>query len=158
MAQTISQDRRTLSELLDSLQEARARTLDLVADLDDQQLIGPHLSIVNPLKWEIGHVAYFQEFWCLRHFQGEQPILAEGDRLYDSARVPHDTRWDLPLPSRRDTLDFMQQVLERVIESRLFVERQTDQRLQQELLPTACVVSRADACRGYYLHSSDARL
>ena len=93
------------------------RTLNLVADLDDQQLIGSRLRIVNPLIWEIGHVAYFQEFWCLRHFQGDQPILAEGDRLYDSALVSHDTRWDLPLPSRQVTLDFMQQVLERVIES-----------------------------------------
>jgi ergothioneine biosynthesis protein EgtB len=110
-------DRPTISELLDSLQEARERTLNLVADLDDHQLIGPRLRIVNPLIWEIGHVAYFQEFWCLRHFQGEQPILAEGDRLYDSAQVSHDTRWDLPLPSRQATLDFMQQVLERVIES-----------------------------------------
>jgi iron(II)-dependent oxidoreductase len=112
-----AQDRRALPELLDSLHEARHRTLDLVVDLEDQQLIGPRLRIVNPLKWELGHVAYFQEFWCLRHFQGEQPILEEGDRLYDSARVSHDTRWDLPLPSRRDTLDFMQRVLDRVIES-----------------------------------------
>lgn len=117
MAQSISQDRRTIRELLDCLQEARVRTLDLVADLDDQQLVGPRLRIVNPLRWEIGHVAYFQEFWCLRHFQGEQPILAEGDRLYDSARVSHEIRWDLPLPSRQATLDFMQQVLDRVIES-----------------------------------------
>src|ERR1041384_6826752 len=117
MAQSISQTRLTTTELLDSLREARRRTLDLVADLDDQQLIGPRLRIVNPLRWEIGHVAYFQEFWCLRHFQGAQPILAEGDRLYDSARVAHDTRWDLPLPSRQDTLAFMQNVLDRVIES-----------------------------------------
>jgi iron(II)-dependent oxidoreductase len=106
-----------IPELLRSLCEARVRTLDLVADLDDHQLVGPRLRIVNPLRWEIGHVAYFQEFWCLRHFQGEQPILAEGDRLYDSARVSHDTRWDLPLPSRKATLHFMRQVLDRVIES-----------------------------------------
>lgn len=117
MAHSISQARCTIPELLQGLREARVRTLDLVADLDDQQLIGPRLSIVNPLRWEIGHVAYFQEFWCLRHFQGEQPILAEGDSLYDSARVAHDTRWDLPLPLRQYTLAFMQQVLDRVIES-----------------------------------------
>ncbi len=124
MAQSIGQNRRTPSDLLDSLQEARVRTLDLVADLDDQQLIGPRLSIVNPLRWEIGHIAYFQEFWCLRHFQGERPILAEGDSLYDSARVSHDTRWDLPLPSRQDTLAFMHQVLERVIESSASSDKQ----------------------------------
>ncbi|HWN99465.1 MAG TPA: SUMF1/EgtB/PvdO family nonheme iron enzyme, partial [Blastocatellia bacterium] len=117
MIESVSQDRRTIRELLDRLHEARVRTLDLVADLDDQQLIGPRLRIVNPLIWEIGHVAYFQEFWCLRHLQGDQPILAEADRLYDSARVSHDTRWDLPLPSREDTLIFMGKVLDRVIES-----------------------------------------
>ena len=37
--------------------DARSRTFELVADLDDPQLIGPHLSIVNPMLWEIGHVA-----------------------------------------------------------------------------------------------------
>jgi len=116
MSQTIGQAHSILA-LLQSLCEARVRTLDLVADLDDQQLIGPRLSIVNPLRWEIGHVAYFQEFWCLRHFQGEPPILAEGDDLYDSARVSHDTRWDLELPSRRETLKFMEEVLDHVIES-----------------------------------------
>lgn len=117
MAQSISQAPCTVPELLENLREARRRTLDLITDLDDQQLIGPRLSIVNPLIWEIGHVAYFQEFWCLRHVQGRQPILAEADLLYDSARVSHDTRWDLLLPSRQDTLSFMQQVLDRVIDS-----------------------------------------
>jgi len=117
MAQSISQASCAIPELLQSLREARVRTLDLIADLDDHQLTGRRLSIVNPLRWEVGHVAYFQEFWCLRHFHGEHPILPEGDRLYNSARVSHDTRWDLALPSRQDTLAFMQQVLDRVIES-----------------------------------------
>ena len=105
-----------LGETLEALREARTRTLDLVSDLDDVQLMGPRLRIINPLRWEIGHVAFFQEFWCLRHFRESQPILPNGDSLYDSARVHHDTRWELPLPSRRDTLSFMQEVLDRVIE------------------------------------------
>ncbi len=112
MAKSIS----TRPEILSDLREARIRTLDLVADLDDGQLMGPRLRIVNPLRWEIGHVAYFQEFWCLRHFRGERSILDRSDTLYDSARIAHDTRWDLPLPSLRDTMSFMQQVLDRVIE------------------------------------------
>jgi gamma-glutamyl hercynylcysteine S-oxide synthase len=104
-------------EILDDLREARSRTLDLVQDLDDELLMGPRISIINPLRWEIGHVAFFQEFWCLRHYRDRQPILGNGDQLYDSAKVHHDSRWDLPLPSRRDTLAFAQQVLDRVIES-----------------------------------------
>ncbi len=98
------------------LLDARQRTLDLVSDLDDEQLLGPRLEIVNPLLWEIGHVAWFQERWALRHLRGERPLIANGDALYDSAAVPHDTRWDLPLPSREGTLRYMRHVLDLVLE------------------------------------------
>jgi len=101
-------------ELIEALQEARQRTLELVDDLSDGQLMGPRLGIVNPLRWEIGHVAWFQEFWMLRHLGGLPPILNQGDSLYDSARVAHDTRWDLPLLSRTKTLEYMKEVLDRV--------------------------------------------
>jgi ergothioneine biosynthesis protein EgtB len=102
-------------ELYSALQEARSRTLELIEDLSDEQMMGPRLAMVNPLLWEIGHVAFFQEYWVLRHARHQSPILSNGDALYDSARVAHDTRWDLPLPSRGETLDYMQRVLNRVI-------------------------------------------
>ncbi len=101
--------------LVQMLTDARARTLKLVADLTDQQLMGPRLAIVNPLLWEIGHVAWFQERWVLRHLAGEGPILPAADSLYDSARIPHDDRWSLPLPSRQDTIAYMQRVLDRIV-------------------------------------------
>src|SRR5467141_309798 len=110
-----AQSRVTNAQLIEVLKEARARTLELVSDLSDEQLIGPRLPIVNPLLWEIGHLAWFQEFWVLRHLGSQQPILKHGDELYDSARVGHDTRWDLPLLERGETLAYMAQVLERVI-------------------------------------------
>jgi len=103
-------------QVIDALVETRARTLELVADLNDEQLLGPRLQIVNPLLWEIGHVAWFQEFWLLRYLARQPPILEHGDELYDSARVAHDTRWDLPLLKIDETLAYTRQVLERVIE------------------------------------------
>jgi gamma-glutamyl hercynylcysteine S-oxide synthase len=96
--------------------ESRERTLELVADLTDEQMLGPRLAIVNPPLWEIGHVAWFQENWILRHFYKMNPVRRDADSLYDSAAVPHDTRWDLPLPSRKETLAYMQEVLNRVVE------------------------------------------
>jgi gamma-glutamyl hercynylcysteine S-oxide synthase len=111
-----SESRITDAQLLEALRETRARTLELVDDLSEDQLIGPRLQIVNPLRWEIGHLAWFQEFWVLRHLGGQSPILKHGDELYDSGRVAHDTRWDLPLLERDKTLDYMERVLERVIE------------------------------------------
>lgn len=100
------------------LRDARRRTRALTGDLEGQQLFGPKRSIVNPVLWELGHVAWFQERWCLRlrHDESLSSSLLEGsDALYDSAKVAHDARWDLPLPNLRETLDFQEQVLERVL-------------------------------------------
>jgi iron(II)-dependent oxidoreductase len=105
----------TPGDLAAAVQDARQKTLDLVQDLSDQELMGPRLAIVNPLLWEIGHVAWFQEKWVLRHAAGEEPIRADGDRLYDSEKVAHDTRWDLPLPARQETLGYLLAIRDRVL-------------------------------------------
>jgi iron(II)-dependent oxidoreductase len=98
------------------VQDARRRTLDLIGDLSDGQLLGPRLAMVNPLLWEIGHLAWFQEKWVLRG-GGQGPSLrADADALYDSSAVPHDVRWDLPLPSRAETSRYMSRVQERVLD------------------------------------------
>src|SRR5262245_15932960 len=76
--------------------DARSRTLDLARDLSDDQLRVPLLPTINPFLWEIGHVAYFQEYWALRHAAKMPPMLDAADGLYDSAKIAHDTRWNLP--------------------------------------------------------------
>src|SRR5206468_4986810 len=103
-------------QLAEDLLDARTRTLELVADLTDEQLMGPRLSIVNPLRWEIGHLAWFQEFWALRHGGRLPSIRADADSLYDSVKIPHDVRWNLLLPSRGETLDYLRQVRRSVLE------------------------------------------
>jgi EgtB-related family protein len=102
-------------QLIATMREFRARTLNLIGDLDDRQMIGPRLAIVNPPLWEIGHVAWTQEFWLLRHLRKEKPLVENGDRLYNSTDVAHDTRWELLLPSRESTLRYMKEVLNRCI-------------------------------------------
>lgn len=105
--------------LRDMLVRARERTLALVADLRGEQLLGPKLAIVNPPLWEIGHIGWFQEYWCLRQEQAVgagASLIRNGDALYDSARVPHRTRWDLPLPGIEVTLDYLDRTLTRVLE------------------------------------------
>jgi len=97
---------------------SRARTLQLTGDLAGEQLLGPQLAIVNPPLWEIGHVAWFQEWWCLRDGASAAPsgsMLSGADRLYDSAKVAHDTRWSLPLPTIEATRTYGEEVLDRVI-------------------------------------------
>src|SRR6185295_4687856 len=76
----------------------------------------PLLKTINPLPWEIGHVAYFQEYWVLRHAAGRPPLMPDADALYDSAKLAHDIRWTLPLPSRRATVDYLEAVRDGVLD------------------------------------------
>src|SRR5579862_1236499 len=99
----------------DDLLDARRRTVALVADLRDEALLVPMLDTINPILWEIGHVASFTEFWMLRHLRGLDPIVENADKLYDSAKVAHDARWSLPLPTRAQTMDFLARQLERTL-------------------------------------------
>ena len=39
------------------------------------------------------------------------------DELYDSIEIAHDTRWDLLLPTREDTLAYLREVRDRVLEA-----------------------------------------
>ncbi len=86
----------TISSLIADVKDARQRTLELVDGLDQQQIIGPQIDTVNPLLWEIGHVAYFYELWTLRHLGGANSFLSNADELYDSINIAHEDRWNLP--------------------------------------------------------------
>jgi len=105
-----------INTLIADLTDARARTVELINGLDARQIIGPKLATVNPLLWEIGHVAYFYEFWILRHLDGADSFLANADKLYDSINIAHNDRWDLPLLSLEQTQHYMQQVMDAVIQ------------------------------------------
>lgn len=110
MNATTATEASSTAELKAMLQDCRSRTLELVAGLDSGQLMGPQRDIVNPLLWEIGHLAWFHEHFILRRLDGREPMMKVADALYDSANVPHSTRWSLPLPSLGDTLDYMARV------------------------------------------------
>jgi len=104
--------------LSQQLRDARQRTRRLTCDLEGPQLFGPKIEIVNPVLWELGHVAWFQERWCLRLRADEslsESVLDGADALYDSATVAHDTRWNLPLPDLSATHEFQERVLDRVL-------------------------------------------
>jgi iron(II)-dependent oxidoreductase len=101
-------------DLIDQMQDAHRRTLALIEGLSPAHLMGPRLATVNPLRWEIGHAAYFYEYWILRQHAGQPAARDDVDRLYDSITIAHDDRWDLPLPTLDDTLGYIDTVRERV--------------------------------------------
>lgn len=109
-----------------ALLAARARTLALV---DAWTLaLGPGLPVppapgLNPPLWELGHLGWFQEHWVGRNRQRGRgaacapdhdrapSLLPAADAWYDSSRVPHESRWSLPLPGAAPTLGYLADTL-----------------------------------------------
>jgi len=100
--------------LHDALLDSRQYTKSLVDDLCDAQWTVPVLAAINPVLWEVGHVGWFMERWCLR-VRGDrlgESRVPDADRLYDSTGVDHAERWRLPLPSRAFTMRYLDDVLD----------------------------------------------
>ncbi len=100
------------------LADARGRTLAIYSHLDLASLEVPCIAVVNPPLWELAHIAWFQEFWCLRGGDAARPsILAGADALFNSATVPHDSRWSLEYPPASALFAYMRDTHEAVRES-----------------------------------------
>ena len=78
------------------LGQARARTLELVAPLTEEQLTRQHSILMSPIAWDLGHIAHFEEQW-LRRAHG--PEAAATTRI--ASRSPVRRRGDLHGPARR---------------------------------------------------------
>jgi iron(II)-dependent oxidoreductase len=101
--------------LIDALLDARRVELELLDGLTDGQMLGSKAHFLEPPIWEMGHVAWFQEYWISRHLDGATPLLRGSDEIYDSLNVSYTRRWDHRYPSRRQTLDYMTEILRRSI-------------------------------------------
>ena len=113
-----SADARMLSgdSLATALRDSRARTWALVSGLTPAQWLPPVLDGVNPIAWELAHLAWFAEFWVLRGPHGRDgeglatarhvARFAAPDAHFDSGRLAHAARWTTPLPTS-DALENM---------------------------------------------------
>ncbi|HEV2125429.1 MAG TPA: selenoneine synthase SenA [Chloroflexota bacterium] len=95
---------------------ARERAIELIQDLSEAQLLGTRRPYVQPMKWESGHAAWFVENRVLERALGEPPFLPNGKDLYDSTTVPHRVRWELPLPDKTGTLQYLRDVRDQVLD------------------------------------------
>ena len=97
------------------LADSRLRTLALLdaytAALGDS-LIVPQRDHLNPPLWELGHIAWFADHWLFPSLQRNPSY----DALYDSSNVPHNTRWDLSLPSLAQTKALLATSLQAVLQ------------------------------------------
>ena len=115
-------------ELTAALQELRTHTLSAFRTYERANLLRiPYQPELNPPLWELGHIAWFQEYWIGRNkhrsegtdWQIGRPqntsLLITSDQWFDSAKVQHVTRWDQGLPTRETCLTYAEQTLEQTL-------------------------------------------
>jgi len=114
-------------QLAEALRQSRDYTLALFerfarAGMDVPQRV-PQLRSVNPPLWELGHTAWFTEWFVLREAASSHPadalynsLLSRGDDWFDSNTVPHRSRWSLDLPSTGALKTYCHEVLDRVLD------------------------------------------
>jgi iron(II)-dependent oxidoreductase len=96
------------------LAAVRARTLELIEPLGDDQIVQQHSPLMSPIVWDLGHMANFEEQWSLRALDPQPSPAPEEtrrrDHLYDAISHPRASRRDLPLPTRDEALAYLQEV------------------------------------------------
>jgi iron(II)-dependent oxidoreductase len=92
------------------LATTRARTLELIEPLTDEQLARQHSPIMSPIVWDLGHIANYEEQWSIRALDATAPLDPDLDRMYDPVANPRPLRKHLPLPDREGVLAYMQEV------------------------------------------------
>ncbi len=115
-----------------ALMDARNHSLRLFSNfqqaLDAVNFQVPQIATINPPLWELGHVGWFQEWWIGRNLQRAlgtacDPLHARlasieprADQFWDSAQVPHATRWALLLPDVQNCRAYLLDTLESTLE------------------------------------------
>lgn len=110
----------TTADVRAALLAARRRTLALadatLGALGTAYPGIPYAAELNPPLWELGHVAWFQEWWIAREGGPRKPsLLPLADDCYDSSRVAHASRWTLPLPGADGTREYLARTLWRTL-------------------------------------------
>jgi ergothioneine biosynthesis protein EgtB len=123
----------TLSKALQHLRDQTLSSFD--GYLSSNNLTVPCKSGLNPPVWELGHVAWFQEYWIGRNLQRSQglacdiaharnaSILHEADVWFDSAKVAHATRWDLKLLTPQQCIAYANETLAQTL---VLLQQETD--------------------------------
>jgi iron(II)-dependent oxidoreductase len=85
----------SVERALAALEEARAGTLELVADLGDGDLERVHSPIMSPLVWDLGHIAAYEDLWLANRHAGLELLRPDLAELYDAFETPRAVRGEI---------------------------------------------------------------
>ncbi|YCM46388.1 SUMF1/EgtB/PvdO family nonheme iron enzyme [Verrucomicrobiaceae bacterium 227] len=103
----------THPEIARELETVDRRSRELLADLSDEQLRVPYERGINPPIWELGHSAFFYEYFLLRKHGNQTARMPGYDEVWDSFEIMHKHRWTPGVvPDRATMLDYYSRVMD----------------------------------------------
>ncbi len=114
-----------------ALHHCRAKTLALLASIDEEAFrCQPHADF-SPAGWHLGHIAYTESLWLLERSAGNNCIFPEYRKLFAADGLPKYKR--VQLPSIEETRNYLEVVRNKVLDY-LQVAVEVDERLWWFLL------------------------
>jgi iron(II)-dependent oxidoreductase len=104
-----------MRSVVERLRVARQRTLALVAGLDHDALHRPLAPITSPLVWDLGHIASYEDLWCVSRLGGEPLLRPDLAAVYDAFETPRVVRGEIELLGYDDALAYMEAVRRRTL-------------------------------------------
>lgn len=99
-------------EIRREMAEARANTLRLFADVDDEAFRRQIHPDFSPIGWHLGHIGVTESYWILQRCKQEPSLSVAYDRFFSPTDNPKPHR--VHLPARQEILTYLQLVRERV--------------------------------------------
>jgi gamma-glutamyl hercynylcysteine S-oxide synthase len=106
-------------DIVSLLADIRARTVEIVSGLSEEDAVVQHDPLMSPVVWDLGHIAGFEELWLLRHL--ERPLeglasIGEMPGVFNPFEHPRRTRGGLKLPGLKEALEALAGLRCRVLE------------------------------------------
>jgi iron(II)-dependent oxidoreductase len=102
--------------LSDALEQARARTLALVAPFSHDELERVQHPLMSPLAWDLGHIAAYEDLWLVHRHGGGELLRGDLADLYDAFETPRAVRGDIPFLRGAEVFEYIAAVRERALE------------------------------------------
>jgi iron(II)-dependent oxidoreductase len=103
-------------QAVEALQDARTRTLALVASVSDADLERVHSPLMSPLVWDLGHIAAFEDLWLVHRYGGRPLLRDDLADVYDAFETPRAGRGELPFLRPDQAQAYLAAVRERTLE------------------------------------------
>lgn len=97
------------------LGEARQRTHELLAPLDDERLTTQYDTLMSPPVWDYAHIGVLEELWLVQRLSGAPPLDEELLHTYNAIETPRVVRGRRQLLDRTRAAAYLAEVRRRTL-------------------------------------------